>query len=353
MKRITIQNDVNVVLYCSMLALFLLFACQSHKGSNIPKVDESQIFLKIIRVDSLVHSNLEDTTIVKLIMNEYPSLYEILFGHLIGKSVEPGDALASLAAFRQIDATQNIYRLIDSAYREITTLEVDYRKALAYYQYHFPMRGTPDIFFIQSNLAVANFLFSREDGRDALGISLDFFLGDSYPYKALAQENPAFSEYNSRTFNKDHLVSKSVNALVEDILPQPASIRMLDLMIREGKRYFILDQLLPHLPDSVVFEYTPGQLDWCRDNEREIWTFLTEKDLVFNTDVSTINKYILPAPSSRGMPEESPGRTAGWIGYQIVQAYMDRNPGMTLSELIQTTDPNVILNDSKYRPERH
>jgi hypothetical protein len=52
------------------------------------------------------------------------------------------------------------------------------------------------------------------------------------------------------------------------------------------------------------------------------------------------------------MPPESPGRTANWIGWQIVKSYMRRNPANTLDDLILEKDAQAILDASKYKPRR-
>jgi len=56
------------------------------------------------------------------------------------------------------------------------------------------------------------------------------------------------------------------------------------------------------------------------------------------------------SPNSPGMPSDAPGRTANWTGWQIVKAYMKRNPKITLSQLIEETDAQQILTKAKYKP---
>ena len=214
----------------------------------------------------------------------------------------------------------------------------------------FPERSIPRLYTLQSNLAIANFVFEDVDNRDAVAASLDFFLGDAYPYTGLAQENPAFSEYNNRTFNPDHLVTKSVSAVLDDLVPEPLEDNFLHLMIREGKKLYLLDKLCPHLPDSAVYAYTPEQLAWCEQNEYEIWNFFLESELTYETSIPTIRKYMEPAPTSKGMPPSAPGRTGVFIGKRIIDAYLAKKPGTDLKFLVDNLDAQQILNESKYKP---
>jgi len=64
-----------------------------------------------------------------------------------------------------------------------------------------------------------------------------------------------------------------------------------------------------------------------------------------------IIRYINASPTTSGFPLDSPGRTGVWIGWQIVRKYMKNFPETTLSELMQNSDYQQILNDSKYFPE--
>jgi hypothetical protein len=50
------------------------------------------------------------------------------------------------------------------------------------------------------------------------------------------------------------------------------------------------------------------------------------------------------------MPEEAPGRTANWIGWQIVKSFMARQPETTMEELIALKDAQQLLDLARYKP---
>ena len=66
----------------------------------------------------------------------------------------------------------------------------------------------------------------------------------------------------------------------------------------------------------------------------------------------TYNKYINTSPNSPGMPDQAPGRTANYIGLQIVKAYMKRFPETTIPELLAIQDVQKIMDLSRYKPKR-
>ena len=67
-------------------------------------------------------------------------------------------------------------------------------------------------------------------------------------------------------------------------------------------------------------------------------------------DQFMISKYMNPAPYSKGMPHESPGQVAVWVGWKIVDEFMQNNSEISISELFEIKDAQYILNQSKYKP---
>ncbi len=59
------------------------------------------------------------------------------------------------------------------------------------------------------------------------------------------------------------------------------------------------------------------------------------------------------APFTPGIGENSDSapKLAVWTGWQIVRMYMEKNPDVTLQQLLQEKDPQKILTESKYKPK--
>ncbi|MDX1283621.1 MAG: hypothetical protein R3182_01350, partial [Draconibacterium sp.] len=126
---------------------------------------------------------------------------------------------------------------------------------------------------------------------------------------------------------------------------------LLGNMVQSGKMMYLVDAMLPHIHDSLKIGYTGNQLEWCRNNEAQMWTYLIEKEMLYSTQRMDAVRYINDAPTTSGFPIESPGRTGVWIGWQIVRKYMKENPEITLPELMKNKDYQKILNLSRYSPE--
>lgn len=187
---------------------------------------------------------------------------------------------------------------------------------------------------------------------DDLAIGLDFFLGEKYPYLSFNPDNPNFSQYLTRTFNKEHLAVKTLWPLVTDIVGDaPGGETLLDHMIHNGKKMYLLDHLLPFTADTAKMEVSSSQWKWLNENENNIWAYFLQQNLLYNTEWQKIRKFVEYSPNSPGMPAEAPGRTGDWLGWQIIKAYMEQNPDTPLKELFRLTDSQTILKRARYKPK--
>src|SRR5690606_4515742 len=95
----------------------------------------------------------------------------------------------------------------------------------------------------------------------------------------------------------------------------------LDQMLYYGKILYILDQLLPHTPDTLKMGYTPAQWAWAHQYESDIWAYFISEELLFQHDLRKTQKYIGEAPFTPGLGQgrESAPKLGRFIGWKIVQ----------------------------------
>ncbi len=246
---------------------------------------------------------------------------------------------------------QNLYKEVGLRFGDFNDIENEVNQALENYLqlFQLPEDKVPNVYTFLSGFMYQSLIFSEGD-RDGIAIGLDMFLGAEFPYKRMIPDDPLFSDYLTRSYNRDHISKKVVEVIVEDLIGSPSGGDFLSLMIWGGKKLYIMDQILDFKVDTVVTEYSKDQLEWCRENEVEMWNFFFEKDLFYKTDIREFSKLVGKAPTSPGMPLESPGGTANYIGWQIVRAYMNRNPKVGIVDLLNIDDAQAILDGSKYKP---
>ena len=68
------------------------------------------------------------------------------------------------------------------------------------------------------------------------------------------------------------------------------------------------------LTDELIFGFTADQMKFCRNNESQMWQYLIEHDLLFNTEQFTIRKLTGEAPFTSYFTNESPaGQQSGLV----------------------------------------
>ncbi|MES2279324.1 MAG: gliding motility lipoprotein GldB [Bacteroidota bacterium] len=237
---------------------------------------------------------------------------------------------------------------VDSIYPNMAKPEAALTDAFRRIKYYFPKKQLPKVYAYFSGFQAQT---SIGDGYFAIG--LDMFLGaNSKFYPALVQILP---RYVTRRFTPDNIAPRVVEGIVrEDMYPEPDKDKtLLDKMVYAGKIMYFMDQILPDVADTTKIGYTGKQLKWCEDFKANIWGYFLEENLLYETDDQKIQKYLGEAPFTPGLGErnESAPKLGIWTGWQIVRQYMDRNPDVTLPQLMAIDDAQKILNGSKYRPK--
>lgn len=337
-----------LLLFLSLSSCILISSCQIDK-IDLPDVKDEFKFIdfdtKLIGLDTAAIQKEIDGLMV-----EHPAFSQLYFNSILDVGSDDGIDMSLVSDFISDPSIKHLKDTIDLIIDK-EALQSEFTEALSYIKHYFPNWHIPNIYTLMSGFGYQRFLFEDESG-DAIGVGLEFFLGSQYPYKNIDPNNPSFSSYQTRSFNKEHIVKKSLEVWLDDKLAPLRGSRMIDHMIRNGKMLYVLDKLLPSTNDTVVTEYSLKQLEWAKGNELQIWTFFLDEDLFFETNMRKLNKYINPSPDAPGMPIEAPGRIANYMGWQIVEAYMRKNPEVSIENLLMDSDAQRILDKSKYKPKK-
>lgn len=215
-------------------------------------------------------------------------------------------------------------------------------EAFRYFAYYFPDKTVPEVF-----TCISGFNQSIVMTDSLMGIGLDKYLGsdcDYYPRLGIPR-------YQQQNMTPGRIVPEAMYAWCMTKFPFDGyGSQLIDRMIYEGKLLYLLDATLPDTPDSLKIGYTQKQLDFCIDRENAMWTYLAEYKMLFSNERMDIKRYTDESPYTSSFTAESPGRTGCWLGWQIVKAYMKKNPNITLPELMEEKDCKKILNYSAYQP---
>lgn len=235
---------------------------------------------------------------------------------------------------------------VQQKHADLGWLEQELQNLFKYYKYHYRGFKAPRIYSYISGIDVDSPPVIYIDS--VMIIALDLFLGEAFDsYKKIG-----LPQYLTRRMQADFIKVEAARSLALTRLPPSPSRTMLDEIILHGKLMYFIDACLPNTADSLKIGYTEGQIEWCRNNESQLWAFMIDKELLYSADFQNIKRFTMEAPFTSGFGHQSPGRIGIWIGWQIVRAYMENKPELELDELMHQTDAQTILQESGYKPRK-
>ena len=336
------------------LILLIFTACTTDKRP-LPDVSDIEAPLIIDRFEQQLFQL--DTTnfaaALRTLAEEHPDFTDLFVGSIMEagnlRSLNP-EQLEYLRGYVTSPVYRAVYDTTQLVYPDLEEVQEELQQALRYFRYYFPDVQAPKrLVTFSSAFNYQSIIF----GENELGASLDMFLGPDFDYQRYSPGATIFSSYLVRTYNKDYLVSSLLRVLLEDLLGRAPGNRLLDEMIHRGKQLYLLKQLQPHASDTVIFRTTAEQWEWLQANELNLYTHLQTEDLLYSSRYQDFRKLIEQSPNgSPVLPKESPGEAANYLGYRIIETFMERQQDLSLSELLLYQDAQEILTLSRYKPRR-
>jgi hypothetical protein len=236
-----------------------------------------------------------------------------------------------------------LYQDVVFKYPNLESFDAEFTDSFKRFKYFFPEKEVPEIFsYVSGLLYEMPVQFISGD----MIIALDMYLGKGLEtYRRMG-----LPLYKVERMNENYIVRDGIWELYYYHFLKKPGKNVLERMIEEGKQLYFLDAMLPELADNIKTGYTEDQLLWCEANEKNIWAFMIENNLLYSSNSNTLRKFFTDGPFSNDFSQESPARIGAWLGWQIVRAYMKNNPKISLEKLFLQEDAQEILMKSGYKP---
>lgn len=349
-----------VLLWAFGLAVLGCYMSCKQRSREKPDISAINIHIKIRRFDKDLFALRPDhlTEEVVLLQQKYPKFYKDFMENILG--IEVGQFPQQKGGFsvERLRQFLSIYRPVyDSVQRKFVNLpiiEKQFSTAFRYLKFYFPDYPTPQVIsFIGpvDAVFVSSFGLTPETLSDStIGISLLLHMGKDFTVNGQKILQSAQAGYILQKFTPESVVCFAMQNVVEDIFPDSsATSTLIEQMVEKGKRYYLLEKLVPSAPDYVLLGYTQDQELGCRQNEASIWNTLKTLQVLYTRDPSVVRTYIGDAPFTQTISRESPGNIGSWVGLQIVRSYMQHNPSVSVAELMRKA-PQTIFLAAKYKP---
>ena len=314
-----------------ILLIFLFFnACQD-EFTNESDIESISVSISFDRFDLKFYD--QPSEVIPELKKKYPFLFPKQFSDSVWIS-------------RQKDSLQLLLQSeVNKTFKDIELFERDVDHLFKHIKYFFPFAKTPRVITLTNNV---DYQIKTVYSDSLLLISLDTFLGsENHLYDGIP------------TYIRKELDPKYITVQIADkfgafIIPPVEDRTFLARMIYEGKKLYLNDLLLPHVPIEDRIVYTKEEFNWAIENEKYVWQYFIEKQVLYQTHLEWVQRFIEPAPFSKfylQLDNQTPGRIGSWLGWQIVNSYMIQFPETPLDELLKIS-PQKLFNLSKYKPKR-
>jgi hypothetical protein len=234
---------------------------------------------------------------------------------------------------------------IDSVFSTEALLESGFESLFQHLLYYKPKFQIPDVCFLQGDGDSENRMLVY---RDRLLVSLDFYLGKD---QELYYEIPDYLryEYQSKFLLRDAALALWPSPYYREGKPR----NFLDRMIEKGKSIYLIDRLIPEMKLGDNLSYSDEDLQWSEANEFQVWSYFSQNDYLFSSESDLSKRFIDRAPFSKffmDFDRETPARIGTYIGYRIVDSFMQNND-VSLPQLLEMA-PGLIYQRSKYKPRK-
>ncbi len=320
------------ILFFLFLAILFIASCK--KKTNY-EVDVSSVTssAKIIAFNNTFYNKSKSLATIK---KQYPILFD--------------DTEDSVWEARRIDTLElSIQKNVIATHGNYGELETKLQDFFKHIKYYYPRFKEPTIYLYSSKLEDFSepIIYINDQRGNFLFISIDCFLGEKNKYYT------SFPSYISKRMNPDNLFALLSEKIAEEIIPKSTSnINFLASILYQGKKMILADAFLPKIANHLKIGYTQKEIEWCKENEKNIWRFFVDGNYFYNPDPKLNQRFIDLSPFSKFYTEidaESPGSIGTWLGWEIAKSYLQNNK-TTVQEFISITDENLILKNSGYNP---
>ena len=298
--------------------LTILIGCNNKSTNNYENIIIDRFEKKFFNIqpDSL-----------KILINQYPYLFPSSFNDEEWLNIK-NDSIRKII----FNETQLEFKN-DYLSRDISKL---------YYRLsdQFSNFNSPKIITINNGL---DFQYKLIDIDSLVLLSLDCYLDNDELYKAIP-------DYISQKMNKNYLIRDLAEKLISRYVNYPTNRQFLDKIIYYGKVYNLMINNLDFGEANALY-YNEKEILWAKDNEKEVWKFFIENEILFNTSNILVERFINFGPYSKfgiSIDYESSPMIGKWIGYKIVKSYLKSN-NKTIEEILNMNEYELYLN-SNYKP---
>ena len=324
------------------LSIFLVACTSDPLDVDVSDVSVDIKFERFEQEMFAVGSEQEMADLNKTLIERGGELYEFYVFDVLRSGSVYDDSIGTYLYYFVTDSSMKMaYDDISAEFRDFENEEEQIVDMFKHLKYHLPDAPIPES-VITYNSAFNYGVISTDN---TIGIGLEMYLGQ---FNRIIKEL-GFPIYMKEKMEHEYLpVDVAHSWLATNVLGENKGETFLDHMIYYGKLRYLIDAMLPDLPDHQKIRYTEEEYDWAVASEWDVWQYILDMNWVYSSDMKLNLRYFEEAPTTVGI-EESPGRLGQLMGWLMVQQFMEKNEDYTVLQLVNETNEAKFL--KTYKPE--
>jgi hypothetical protein len=297
--RFKLNKLKNILVVAGVLLLFA--GCNCNKNKKKPSLAGIDVKLDIQRFekDFFAGDNNNPAAAFTFLKKKYPDFFQFYLNEIMGFGNIAEDStpvIINCSVYKNDKYVKEVADTVLKIFSDFSKYENELAEAFHYFKYYFPQKNIPQIITFTGNFGWSSVSYDTT----ILGIGIDMYLGAEYKFYP-----SVYPQFMYEKFKPEYMAANAMNVastMFFDI--EPRDNTLLGGIISAGAKLYFLDLVLPDAEDYLKINYNPNDIEWCRKNETEIWTFFVKKDILYKGDLKDIKKFLQLAPNTSGMPVE-------------------------------------------------
>ena len=327
---------IRFFIFTSILLLFI--GCNSNPLDI--NVDNQDVKIEFIHLDSLLfNSDAKKRLAAHHTMQQLiPDVYEYNLAYCL-KFKGSTDSIfnTSIQQFYSDPYIRQLELRLNQKFNKLSKYKAGITNGFQHLNYHFPTGKMPKAVVFMNSLFTANaFCTERE-----IGIGLERYLPMNTD--VIRQLPPdQFYTWIKEGFNEAFIVRDAMCSWIMTHYVPEVKGNLIENCINWGKILYLTKAALPTASDAQILRYSEKDFAWSQENESQLWNYLVKEKLLFKNDERMIRNLITEGPFSAGLHEEGPDRLGQFLGYRIVQKYMEIEK-ISVSELVNKSYTEILV----------
>lgn len=326
-----IKNIYHINIFLFIVSLILISSCRNKFNVDLSEIEKCNT--KIHRYDADLFSEpLNDERLTEL-QEKYP-----LF---LGNQALNAEQKEQLNNYINDSYLQELYEESQKKFPNLSKEEVQLSNAFEHIRYYFSSFQYPHVFtYISGSQEKAYY----QD--HTLILSIDRYLGVNHEF----YDKAGIPKYMQNSMNPQFICRDAIEAIAKSYITEPTpDENILAQMIYHGKLLYFIKSMIPEIPENILFAQTEDHLNWLQEKRKDLWRYYIENQLLYKSDYETYKKFITETPFTSVLGDDSAPMTGRWLGFNIVESYMESNK-ISLEKMLQIRGDQEFLNHSKYKP---